>query len=105
MFEVDENIFDLHRGEAVPITAAHLVNTEVMEHLSISMINTSWAPSTRRLYNRWVLLWIQFCVILCVAPIPADRQALCRWIVTMSTMYATCGHVGRCWLACVERFA
>lgn len=89
MFEVDENIFDLHRGEAVPITTAHLVNTEVMEHLSISMINTSWAPSTRRLYNRWVLLWIQFCVILCVAPIPADRQALCRWIVTMSTMYAT----------------
>ena len=89
MFEVDENIFDLHRGDSVPVNMQHLANEVVMEKLSVSLVNTSWAPSTRRLYQGWVVLWVSFCVALCAVPLPACRQALCRWITSLSVMYAT----------------
>ena len=38
MFEVDENIFDLHRGDSVPVNMKHLANEAVMEKLSVSLV-------------------------------------------------------------------
>ena len=52
MFEVEENVFDLHRGDRLPVDLSHLVSAQVMERMTVSLVNTSWAPSTRRLYRR-----------------------------------------------------
>ena len=89
MFEVEENIFDLHRGDRVPVSLSHLSNDGVMEKISIALVNTSWAPSTRKLYQRWVGLWVTFCMLLCAIPLPACGRVLERWIVSLSTMYAS----------------
>ena len=89
MFEPTENIFDLYRGDVLPINLNHLTNDKVMGSLTVSMVNASWAPSTRRLYHAWILLWVQFCMLMVVAPLPACTSALARWIVSLSTMYAS----------------
>ena len=56
MFEPTENIFDLYRGDVLPINLNHLTNDKVMGSLTVSMVNASWASSTRRLYHAWILL-------------------------------------------------
>ena len=89
MFETAESVFDLYRGDVLPVDMSHLTDDKVMGHLTVSLVNASWAPSTRKLYHAWVLLWIQFCIMLAVAPLPACTSALCRWIVSLSTMYAS----------------
>ena len=89
MFEVEENIFDLYRGDRLPVEQSHLVSAQVMEKMTVSLVNTSWAPSTRKLYHGWVLVWIMFCALVQAAALPACRHALARWIVSLSTMYAT----------------
>ena len=89
LFEADENIFDLHRGDSVPVNMKQLANESIMEKLSVSLVNNSWAPSTRRLYQGWVVLWVVFCITIGAVPLPACRQALCRWITSLATMYAT----------------
>ena len=89
MFEPTENIFDLYRGDVLPINLNHLTNDKVMGSWTVSMVNASWAPSTRRLYHAWILLWVQFCMLMVVAPLPACTSALARWIVSLSTMYAS----------------
>ena len=107
MFEVDENIFDLHRGDSVPVNMQHLANEMVMEKLSVSLVNTSWAPSTRRLYQGWVVLWVSFCVALCavcsVAGMPAGFVPL-DYIVVGDVCHIdrACCHVGHYWLACSQ---
>ena len=88
MFETAESIFDLYRGDVLPINMMHLTDDRVMGALTVSLVNASWAPSTRKLYHAWVLLWLEFCLMLAVAPLPACTAALCCWIVSLPTMYA-----------------
>ena len=89
MFEVEENVFDLYRGDRLPIDVSHLVSEQAMDRLTVSMVNTSWAPSTRKLYNGWVAIWVAFCLMLGAVAMPAARPALARFIVSLSTMYAS----------------
>ena len=89
MFEVEENVFDLHRGDRLPVDLSHLVSEKVMDTMTVSLVNTSWAPSTRRLYQGWVVIWVSFCFAVGAVALPACRHALGRWIVSLSAMYAT----------------
>ena len=89
MFEVEENIFDLYRGDRLPVEQSHLASEQVMEKMTVSLVNSSWAPSTRRLYHGWILVWMSFCTLVQAAALPACRKALARWIVSLSTMCAT----------------
>ena len=74
MFEVEENVFDLHRGDRLPVDLSHLVSEKVMDTMTVSLVNTSWAPSTRRLYQGWVVIWVSFCFAVGAVALPACRQ-------------------------------
>ena len=88
-FDVDENIFDLHRGDSLPLSIEHLASSVFVSALSVALVQTSWAPSTRKLYHTWVMIWVRFCILWAAVPIPASRSALARFITIMSTMYAS----------------
>ena len=88
-FDAAENIFDLFRGDTLNLSFPEVARLSQQNDLTDMLVMTSWAPSTRKLYHGWVLLFVRFCMLLDMVALPADPVALGRFITAMSCMYST----------------
>ena len=84
-----ETIFDVFRGDSLSLSFSEVADLCRSDVLSDMLVQSSWAPSTRKLYHGWVLLFVKFCVLLGLCALPADPTALARWVAGLATMYAT----------------
>jgi hypothetical protein len=84
-FAREANVFDAFTGHAeLPFEAVGGVAMEDVWGLSDDLVQTRWRPSTRRLYQGWLQLWLALCKQAEVPALPANSDVLAFFITHLS---------------------
>ena len=88
-YDVDENIWDVHAGLPMPGVDVFVGGeVKVWSALSHTLVQSSKRPSTRRLYQRWLLVFFGVCAMLQVPVLPVASVAFEKFLTRVAHRYA-----------------
>lgn len=88
-FDTSVNIWDAFAGHSqFPLELTVGMDLRDLQGLSADLVQSRWRPSTRALYQGWVVLWNAFCRSACVPALPCNPQLLCTFVTVLAVSRA-----------------
>ena len=82
-------MWDVHAGRILPGTEVFVGGEiAIWTTLSEDLAQSSWRPSTRRLYQGWLAVFLALCTAAAVAPLPIPGAVLELYITRIAHNYA-----------------
>lgn len=88
-FDTSVNIWDAFAGHSqFPLELTVGMDLRDLQGLSTDLVQSRWRPSTRALYQGWVVLWNALCRSACVPALPCNSQLLCTFVTVLAVSRA-----------------